>query len=80
MAFWSADLITAPGDGVSPAVLLSVGKRLGGQYLFGVPEGFARLVLEHRIRPTLNLRAAFATDAAALVRWHLGAPLPSPHL
>lgn len=56
-----AALITAPGDGVAPAVLLSLpaaGAGGGGggggppaQYLFNVPEGFSRLVLEHRLRP-----------------------------
>lgn len=60
-----AHLITAPGDGIGPAVLLSLGASSGGgggsgrpgsqppppQYLFNVPEGFARLVLEHKLRP-----------------------------
>lgn len=51
-----AHLITAPGDGVGPAVLLSLpgaGAASGAsaQYLFNVPEGFARLVLEHKVRP-----------------------------
>lgn len=63
-----AQLILAPGDGLHPAVLLTVGDRLRGQYLFNVPEGFSRFVLEHRVRPTLNLRAVFATDPASLVR------------
>lgn len=42
------------------------------QYLFNVPEGFARLVLEHRIRPGAGLRAAFATDVqpTSVVRVH----------
>lgn len=56
-----AQLITAPGDGVAPAILLSLpggggsgGGALGpppAQYLFNVPEGFSRLVLEHKLRP-----------------------------
>lgn len=57
-----AHLVTAPGDGVAPAVLLSLpaanaaASAAGGgpppaQYLFNVPEGFSRLVLEHRLRP-----------------------------
>ena len=29
------------------------------QYLFNAPEGFARLVLEHKVRPSQHLRAAF---------------------
>jgi hypothetical protein len=32
------------------------------QYLFNVPEGFARLVLEHRVRPGMGLRAILATS------------------
>lgn len=60
-------LITAPGDGISPALLLTVGHRLKGQYLFNVPEGFSRLVLEHKIRPTLNLRAVLTNNASNLV-------------
>ena len=32
------------------------------QYLFNVPEGFARLVLEHKVRPSHNLRAGFVTQ------------------
>jgi hypothetical protein len=63
----TAQLVTAPGDGVAPAVLLTLGQRLKGQYLFNVPEGFSRLVLEHKVRPNLNLRAVFATEPAALV-------------
>jgi hypothetical protein len=34
------------------------------QYLFNVPEGLARLSLEHRVRPGLALKAAFATDVS----------------
>lgn len=59
-----AHVVTAPGDGVAPAVLLSLPASGGpsaadaaaarqppAQYLFNVPEGFARLVLEHKLRP-----------------------------
>lgn len=67
MQSWEGTLVTAPGDGIGPAVLLTLGHRLKGQYLFNVPEGFSRLVLEHRVRPTAGLRAAFATDLPALV-------------
>lgn len=64
-----AQIVTAPGDGVAPALLLSLpspaGSGGGGrlppaQYLFNVPDGFARLVLEHRLRPgevLLKIRA-----------------------
>ena len=55
-------MITAPGDGVAPAVLLSLPAAVAAaasaasghqrvQYLFNVPEGFSRLVLEHKLRP-----------------------------
>lgn len=33
------------------------------QYLFNVPEGFARLVLEHRMRPGMGLRAVMTTGS-----------------
>ena len=68
MSEWEAKLISAPGDGISPAILLTVGVRLRGQYLFEVPEGFARLALEHRIRPSGELRAIFSSghDASLL--------------
>lgn len=32
------------------------------QYLFNVPEGFARFALEHKVRPGLALRAAFVSS------------------
>jgi hypothetical protein len=43
------------------------------QYLINAPEGFARLVLEHKARPTAGLRALFALDTTpeALVRSQL---------
>lgn len=58
-----AHVVTAPGDGIAPAVLLSLpasgstaaaaaaARQPPAQYLFNVPEGFARLVLEHKLRP-----------------------------
>lgn len=57
-----AHFITAAGDGLAPAVLLTLGDRLKAQYLFQVPESFSRFVLEHRVRPGLGLRAVFCTD------------------
>lgn len=57
-----AELIAAPGDGLGPAVLLTLGVRLKAQYLFNIPDGFSRFVLEHKIRPGLGLRAAFLSD------------------
>lgn len=40
------------------------------QYMFSIPEGFARLALEHGVRPGGGLVAAFASriDSASLVR------------
>ena len=35
----------------------------GAQYLFNVPPGFSRLVLEHQCRPGLGLRTAFLSGA-----------------
>ncbi len=32
------------------------------QYLFNAPEGFARLVLEHKVRPSQHIRAAFLSQ------------------
>jgi len=37
------------------------------QYLFGAPEGFSRLVLEHKIRPTAALNAIFSLRPNSLV-------------
>lgn len=56
-------VVSAPGDGVGPCALLGAGPR-SPQLLVNVPEGFARLVLEHRVRPTAKL--------AAVVLTHLG--------
>ena len=37
------------------------------QYLFNAPEGFSRLVLEHKIRPTAALKAVISLKPCALV-------------
>lgn len=61
-----AEIITAPADGLAPSLLLTLDTRpLKSQYLFNVPEGFSRYVLEHKIRPNLGLRALFLHDAAS---------------
>ena len=43
------------------------------QYLFNAPEGYARLALEHKARPSARLRAAMvttlATRGAVSERW-----------
>lgn len=58
------DLVTAPGDGVNPAVLLTTKGVLKAQYLFHVPEGFSRFALEHKIKPGVGLRALFVQELA----------------
>jgi hypothetical protein len=42
------------------------------QYLFNAPEGYARLVLEHKTRPSAKLQALFALQPQALVRRRTG--------
>ncbi|EFJ39949.1 hypothetical protein VOLCADRAFT_100314 [Volvox carteri f. nagariensis] len=42
------------------------------QYLINAPEGFARLVLEHRCRPGPGLRALFLTDLSQAAQGGLG--------
>lgn len=55
------DVLTAPNDGLNPSLLLTLKKVIQSQYLFNVPEGFARFALEHKLRPGLGLRAVFLT-------------------
>eukprot|EP00887_Chlorella_sp_A99_P007427 scaffold2.g7427.t1 len=64
-----AVVLTAPADGVAPAVLLTLGGAgpRGAQYLFSAPEGLSRLALEHRLRPGARLRALLAPDAGGAV-------------
>ncbi|GLI68412.1 hypothetical protein VaNZ11_012800, partial [Volvox africanus] len=68
--------ITAPSDGVGQAILLTIrkGKRHTTpiQYLLNAPEGFSRLVLEHRCRPGPGLRALFLTDLSQDAQGGLG--------
>lgn len=56
-------LIGAPGDGVEPSLLLTTGNN-SAQYLFEVPEGFSRLALESKVRPTGKLRACFTSECS----------------
>lgn len=60
---WQATVVGAPGDGIGPAILIAGGGSRPGQqraqYLVGAPEGFARLALEHKIRPSSALKAVF---------------------
>ncbi|CAI7803558.1 unnamed protein product, partial [Closterium sp. NIES-53] len=76
---YEAVVICAEADGVAPALLLrpmgeftsrySNYAEQRGEYLINMPDGSARLALEHHVRPKRNLRAAFLTslgpDAAA---------------
>ncbi|KAK9814930.1 hypothetical protein WJX73_002299 [Symbiochloris irregularis] len=66
---WIAQAITAPADGIQPAVLLEAA---GAQYLFNVPEAFSRLALEHKCRPKGSLRAVFALGAGTAATGGLG--------
>ncbi|KAG2447367.1 hypothetical protein HYH02_007695 [Chlamydomonas schloesseri] len=57
--------ISAASDGVGPALLLTIPRgrtATPAQYLVNAPEGFARLVLEHRCRPGAGLRALLLTS------------------
>ncbi|KAJ7540229.1 hypothetical protein O6H91_10G006100 [Diphasiastrum complanatum] len=56
MAFLHAD-----ADGVGPALILSAPKG-AAQYLFNVPEGFARLALEKKMRPSSHLSCVCLTS------------------
>ena len=52
-------VVAAEADGVAPSVLLTCARGARRQYLFSCAEGFSRLALECRARPTGKLRAAF---------------------
>jgi hypothetical protein len=54
-------VLHAAADGVGPALLLSAPKD-AAQYLINVPEGFARLALEHKLRPSARLSCVFLTS------------------
>lgn len=55
------DVLSATNDGLNPSLILTVKKVIESQYVFNVPEGFARFALEHKLRPGLGLRAVFLT-------------------
>ena len=55
-------VVGADADGVAPSLLLTCDRGSKRQYLFGCAEGFSRLALEHRVRPTGKLRACFLTS------------------
>eukprot|EP01018_Ginkgo_biloba_P007858 Gb_33261 [translate_table: standard] len=58
---YQVTLIKAEADGIGPSLLLSAPGK-GPQYLFNVPEGFSRLVLEHKLRPSARLASVFLTS------------------
>jgi hypothetical protein len=56
-------------DRIAPSIVLKVqstrdGLRNCGEYVFGVGEGLSRAMLEHKVRPTRDLRAMFAATAS----------------
>ncbi|GAQ86315.1 hypothetical protein KFL_002820100 [Klebsormidium nitens] len=56
-------VLAAEGDGVGPSLLLSpIPPLKGPQYLFNCPEGFARLAIEYKVRPSGQLAAVFLTS------------------
>lgn len=56
-------VLAADGDGVGPSLLVSpISPLKGPQYLFNCPEGFARLAIEHKVRPSGQLAAVFLTS------------------
>jgi hypothetical protein len=77
-------IASAPADGIGPCALLGACVRTP-QLLVNVPEGFARLVLEHRVRPSAKLAAVVLTHLrpdAAVRAWResrlQGGPNESP--
>lgn len=71
----SITVLTAPADGVSPAILLSISdskRRTLGQYLFNAPEGISRLMLEHKTRPGLHFKALFLSGNSTAEAGGLG--------
>ncbi|EFJ22319.1 hypothetical protein SELMODRAFT_416540 [Selaginella moellendorffii] len=64
-------ILNASGDGVGPSLLLSHGGG-AGQYLVNVPEGFSRLVLEHRIRPCAKLSCLVLTSIRPVAAGGIG--------
>ena len=52
-------VVAAEADGVSPSLLVTCATGAKRQYLFSCAEGFSRLALEHRARPSAKPRAVF---------------------
>lgn len=71
----SALFLTAPEDGVAPSILLTVQDDRGkpfAQYLYNIPDGASRLMLEHRARPGLQLNALFLSGTSPAEAGGLG--------
>lgn len=71
----SAVFLTAPEDGVAPSILLTVQdskKKPLSQYLYNVPDGASRLMLEHKARPDPQLRAVFLSGCSPAEAGGLG--------
>lgn len=71
----STVFLGAPEDGVAPSILLTLQdskKKPLAQYLYNVPDGASRLMLEHKARPGLQLRALFLSDCSPAVAGGLG--------
>jgi hypothetical protein len=61
----SVRILHGASDYIGPSILLQVAVREAGlrhqrEYLFGVGSGIARAGLEHKCRPSCNLRATFS--------------------
>lgn len=71
----SALFLTTPEDGVAPSILLTVQDNRGkpfAQYLYNIPDGASRLMLEHRARPGLQLNALFLSGTSPAEAGGLG--------
>jgi hypothetical protein len=71
----SALFLTAPEDGVAPSILLTVldnKKKPLAQYLYNVSDGSSRLMLEHKARPGLQLKALFLSGCGPAQAGGLG--------
>ena len=56
-------LTAAALDGVQPSLLVHASD--GTEYVFEVPESYARCALEHRTRPSARLKACFVRDTTS---------------
>lgn len=71
----STVFLGAPEDGVAPSILLTLQdskKKPLAQYLYNVPDGSSRLMLEHKARPGLQLRALFLSGCSPAEAGGLG--------